>query len=87
MISRPFRNARILIVDDENDNVEILRRVLTRAGFAHIESTTDSRQAKALYIKHKPDLDPARSADAAPGRPGGDGAAQRHRRGHATCRS
>ena len=45
MIARSFRNARILIVDDENDNVEILRRVLTKAGFVHIESTTDSRQA------------------------------------------
>ena len=56
MIARSFRNARILIVDDENDNVEILRRVLTRAGFVHIESTTDSRQAKPLFIKHKPDL-------------------------------
>ena len=56
MISRCFRNARILIVDDEKDNVEILRRVLDRAGFEHIESTTDSRQAKSLYIRHKPDL-------------------------------
>jgi putative two-component system response regulator len=56
MISRLFRNARILIVDDEDNNVEILRRVLTKAGFVHLESTTDSRQAKALYIKHKADL-------------------------------
>jgi putative two-component system response regulator len=56
MTSQSFRNARILIVDDEKDNVEILRRVLGRAGFEHIESTTDSRQAKSLYIRHKPDL-------------------------------
>jgi putative two-component system response regulator len=56
MTSRIFRNARVMIVDDESDNVEILRRVLTRAGFVHIESTTDSRQAKAIFIRHKPDL-------------------------------
>jgi len=56
MTSRMFRNARILIVDDEPDNVEILRRILTRAGFVNIESTTDSRQAKPLYIRHRPDL-------------------------------
>ncbi len=56
MTSQLFRNARILIIDDEKDNVEILRRVLARAGFEHIESTTDSRQAKSLYIRHKPDL-------------------------------
>ena len=56
MMSRAFRNARILIVDDEDNNVEILRRVLSRAGFTRIESTTDSRDAKRLYIRHRPDL-------------------------------
>jgi putative two-component system response regulator len=56
MMSRAFRNARILIVDDESNNVEILRRILTRAGFTRIESTTDARDAKRLYIRHRPDL-------------------------------
>jgi putative two-component system response regulator len=56
MMSRAFRNARILIVDDEASNVEILRRILTRAGFSRIESTTDSREAKRLYVRHRPDL-------------------------------
>ena len=56
MMSRSFRNARILIVDDEPNNVEILRRILTRAGFTRIESTTDSRDAKRLYVRHRPDL-------------------------------
>ena len=56
MISRAFRNARILIIDDEASNVEVLRRILTRAGFSRIESTTDSREAKALYVRHRPDL-------------------------------
>src|SRR3954462_8144368 len=56
MMNRAFRNARILIVDDELGNVEILRRTLTRAGFCRVESTTDSREAAALYVHHRPDL-------------------------------
>jgi putative two-component system response regulator len=55
-MSRSFRHARILIVDDEENNVDILRRVLTRGGFSRIESTTDSREAKRLYIRFRPDL-------------------------------
>jgi putative two-component system response regulator len=56
MTSRPFRNARILIVDDEDVNIDILRRILTRAGFTRVETTNDSRQAAALYVEHRPDL-------------------------------
>jgi putative two-component system response regulator len=51
-----FRNARILIVDDEINNVDMLRRVLEREGFLRIESTTDSREAASLYVQHRPDL-------------------------------
>ena len=51
-----FRNARILIVDDEDANIEILRRVLSRAGFGRVDSTTDSRQAAPLYLEHHHDL-------------------------------
>jgi putative two-component system response regulator len=56
MTSRAFRNARILIIDDEVGNIEILRRILGRQGFCRLESTTDSREAAALYIQHRPDL-------------------------------
>ena len=31
--SRSFRQSRILIVDDEQGNVEVLERILDRAGF------------------------------------------------------
>ena len=54
--SRVFRNARILIVDDEPVNVDLLRRLLERAGFSRIESTNDSRHALDLYVKFRPDL-------------------------------
>jgi len=56
MMSRAFRNARLLVVDDEAANVEILIRTLTRAGFTRVESTTDSREVASLYIQHRPDL-------------------------------
>jgi putative nucleotidyltransferase with HDIG domain len=53
---RTFRNARILIIDDEPVNIELLRRVLEKAGFHRIESTTDSREAASLYVQFRPDL-------------------------------
>lgn len=56
MMSRAFRDARILIVDDEDANIEILQRILTRAGLTRIKSTTDSRQAASLYVEYRPDL-------------------------------
>ena len=56
MMSRAFRNARLLVVDDEEANVEVLIRTLTRAGFTRVESTTDSREVASLYIQHRPDL-------------------------------
>ncbi len=56
MSSRVFRNARILVVDDEPANVDLLRRLLERAGFSRLESTNDSRQAVDLYVQFRPDL-------------------------------
>jgi putative two-component system response regulator len=56
MTPRIFRNARILIVDDEPVNVDLLRRLLERAGFSRIESTNDSREAADLYVQFRPDL-------------------------------
>jgi putative two-component system response regulator len=56
MITGAFRNARILVLDDEASNVEMLRRILTHAGFSRIESTCDSREAASLYVQHRPDL-------------------------------
>lgn len=56
MNSRPFGHARILIVDDEDANIEILLRILTRAGFTKVACTNDSREATARYVEHRPDL-------------------------------
>jgi putative two-component system response regulator len=56
MPHRQFSNARILIIDDEPMNVDLLRRVLERAGFSRIEAVTDPREAATLYIDFRPDL-------------------------------
>jgi putative two-component system response regulator len=56
MAPRIFKNARILLVDDEPANIDLLRRLLVRAGFTRIESTSDSREVADLYVKFRPDL-------------------------------
>jgi signal transduction histidine kinase len=48
--------CKILIIDDEESNVRLLERVLTRAGFDNFISTTDSREACALFADFQPDL-------------------------------
>ncbi|MEO6213830.1 MAG: HD domain-containing phosphohydrolase [Vicinamibacterales bacterium] len=53
---RQFPKARILIVDDEPANVEVLRGLLERAGFERIRTTTDPREAAPLYVEFRPDL-------------------------------
>jgi putative two-component system response regulator len=53
---RAFKNARILIVDDEPANVDALRWLLEAAGFRRLETTTDSRDAASLYVRFRPDL-------------------------------
>lgn len=47
---------RILIVDDERANVVLLERVLDRAGYAAVRSTTDSRTVEAVLDEWQPDL-------------------------------
>jgi putative two-component system response regulator len=56
MSQRSFKHARIMIVDDEPANVDLLRRVLERAGFHKLESTNDPREAASLYVETRPDL-------------------------------
>ena len=56
MPHRQFTKARILVIDDEPLNVDLLRRLLERAGFTRIEATTDPREASTRYIEFRPDL-------------------------------
>jgi putative two-component system response regulator len=48
--------ARILLIDDEPANVELLRRVLERAGYTRLADTTDPLGATTLYEEFRPDL-------------------------------
>jgi len=48
--------AKILIVDDEESNVKLLNRLLTKAGYAEIVATVDSREALPLFTQFEPDL-------------------------------
>jgi putative two-component system response regulator len=55
-MNQKMLDANILLVDDQAVNVTLLSRILKHAGYQHIYSTTDSRQAVALYMEHNIDL-------------------------------
>ena len=48
--------ARILIVDDQVVNVRMLERVLSDAGYSHVESSTNPVDVCALHCKNDYDL-------------------------------
>ena len=50
------KNCRILIIDDEEFNVRVVRKHLMDAGYKNCVSTTDSREALDLINHEKPDL-------------------------------
>lgn len=51
-----LKNARILIVDDQIANVEVLEELLLFKGYMNVKTTTDSREAMPLIRSFKPDL-------------------------------
>ena len=51
-----LRDSRILVVDDERANVEILESLLTRWGFEDVTTTMDSSEVVALCAEAEPDL-------------------------------
>jgi len=53
---RSERPARLLLVDDEELNIRLLERILDKAGYKHVASTTNSDEAVALQGRFKPDL-------------------------------
>jgi putative two-component system response regulator len=48
--------ATILIVDDQDNNIRILERLLRKSGYDRLIATTDPREAVALFREHEPDL-------------------------------
>jgi signal transduction histidine kinase len=56
MVGDAYLSGRILVVDDEESNVLLLERMLTRAGYRSVTTTTDSREALPLFRERRPDL-------------------------------
>jgi putative two-component system response regulator len=51
-----LRGLRILILDDEARNIDVLQRLLTRAGYVQLQCTTDAPQALEIIREGLPDL-------------------------------
>jgi len=51
-----IRRAKILVVDDEPVNVQLLEYLLKTTGYENVLSTYDPRQVVALHLKHRFDL-------------------------------
>jgi len=49
-------HARILIVDDEDANLMVLRRMLERAGYTNLQTINDSSLAVERFVSFEPDL-------------------------------
>jgi putative two-component system response regulator len=53
---RRDKPARILIVDDQEQNIRLLKRILAEAGYEDVASTTNPADALTLQGQFKPDL-------------------------------
>ncbi len=49
-------NARILIVDDQDSNISLLKETLREAGYTNLTSTMNSQEVCALHRQHRYDL-------------------------------
>ena len=55
-LSEHASSARLLLVDDEESNVRLLQRILTRAGYGEIRGTADPRDVEEIVSVFDPDL-------------------------------
>lgn len=55
-LDKDLLNTRVLIVDDEKVNVDLLSQVLRAEGFTNLVTTSDSRRAVELFASEKPDI-------------------------------
>lgn len=51
-----YSESRILIVDDEASNVQLLQRLLEDVGLSNVQITLDPREAEGLFTRFNPDL-------------------------------
>jgi putative two-component system response regulator len=54
--SPEFIDARILVVDDEKANLLLIERILERAGYHDVRSTSDPEAVLGLIEEFRPDL-------------------------------
>ena len=51
-----IKNAKILIVDDQESNINLLDQILSQAGYTNVSSTTNPQEVCALHRKNQYDL-------------------------------
>ncbi|WP_127581273.1 HD domain-containing phosphohydrolase [Paenibacillus koleovorans] len=51
-----LKQSKIFIMDDQAFNIELLERILKRAGFDRMISTTDPMQFEELFLDYRPDI-------------------------------
>src|SRR5438874_1865860 len=56
MIEPINRNAKFLIIDDQDANLLLLERILKQGGYSCCRRLSDSRQAVSAYREYQPDL-------------------------------
>ena len=56
MDKEKLKHARILIVDDQSANIELLKRMLEHDGYTAVESTMDSSSVVPMCAQQPPDL-------------------------------
>jgi putative two-component system response regulator len=56
MTAPTFADARILIVDDHQSNLDLLQAVLTAAGYTNLSTTSDARTVEAMHRSQRFDL-------------------------------
>ncbi len=55
-VTNSLLDAKILIVDDQPQNVRLFEMMLSYAGYANVQSTSDSREVEGLYRENDFDL-------------------------------
>ncbi|MEX1186802.1 MAG: HD domain-containing phosphohydrolase [Gemmatimonadaceae bacterium] len=56
MFEQTLRNARMLVVDDEPMNLQLLRHILEPAGYVHLRQTSDAREVATIAAEFHPDI-------------------------------
>lgn len=51
-----IRESCILVIDDEAANLELLRELLRREGYAHVHCLSDATRAMPVYLELRPDI-------------------------------